>query len=87
VKSIIRGLAVLVFCLGTFGVLGCGPDNETEGTGLAKSIGDPGKPDAKGVPTNVDQAPPKSQEEFGQRSKERQTDMFKGGYPGAAKKK
>jgi hypothetical protein len=76
-----RGLTAVLLCAGTLSVLGCTPDNETESTTLAKSVGDPGKPDTKGVPTKPE-TPPASQEEFGKRQQQRQSDMFKkGGYP------
>jgi hypothetical protein len=77
-----RGLAGLVLCVATFGVVGCGPDNDSEANSLAKTIGDPGKPDPKGVP-QTQEAPPKSQEEFFKRQQQRQEDIFKkGSYPG-----
>jgi hypothetical protein len=81
VKSFMRGLTVLILCLGTLGVLGCGPDNDTEADRLAKTAGDPGKADPKGIP-QTQEAPPKTQEEFAKRQRERTDDMFKkGGYP------
>jgi hypothetical protein len=65
--------------------MGCGPDNDTEADRLAKTAGDPGKPDPKGIPQTQD-APPKTQEEFAQRQKDRQKQMLeKGGYGGARK--
>jgi hypothetical protein len=73
-----RGLTVPLLCVGIFGVPGCGADNESEGTQLAKSIGDPGKADAKGVPT-TQEAPPANQQEFFERQKTRQKDMFEKG--------
>jgi hypothetical protein len=82
VKWFMRGLSVPLLCVGLLGVLGCGPDNETEANRLAKSIGDPGKPDAKGVPTKLQPAPT-TQEEFFKRQQQQQNEMFKkGAYPG-----
>jgi hypothetical protein len=81
VKWFMRGLTVLLLCVGTLSVLGCGPDNETEADRLAKTIGDPGKPDPKGVPAAADLPPAKTQEEVFKRQQERQKDLFKGGYP------
>ncbi len=71
-----RGLSASLFCVGMLGVSGCGPDNETEADRLAKSIGDPGKADAKGVPA-TEEAAPKTQEEFFKRQQQRQDEMFK----------
>ena len=81
-KWFMRGLIAPVFCVGMLGVLGCETDNQTEADRLAKTIGDPGKPDAKGVPTTV-APPPKSQKEQYERQKQQQDEMFKkGNYPG-----
>jgi hypothetical protein len=73
-----QGLTVLLLCVGALSVPGCGSDNDTEATQLAKSIGDPGKPDAKGQPKTVE-TPPTSQEEFYKRQMQRTGDMFKKG--------
>jgi len=63
------------------GVLGCGPDNETEADRLAKSIGDPGKPDPKGVPATPQPAA-NTQEELRKQQQQLQDEMFKkGGMP------
>ena len=83
-KWFMRGLSVQLLCVGMLGVLGCGPDNDTEANSLSKAAGSPGTPDAKGVP-KTQEAPPKTQAEYGQRQKERQGDMFKGGYGGTKK--
>jgi len=80
VKWFMRGLSAPLLCVGLLGVLGCGPDNDTEADRLAKSIGDPGKPDPKGLPT-TSQPPAKTQEEFFKQQQQRQNDMFKKGYP------
>ncbi len=80
-----RGLSASLLCVSMLGVLGCGPDNETEANRLAKTIGDPGKPDAKGVPAAIE-PPPKSQAEQYERQKKKSDEMFKGGYGGAPKK-
>jgi hypothetical protein len=83
VKWLMRGLTVLLFFVGTVGIVGCQPENETEAQRLAKGAGDPGKPDAKGVPTTT-VAPPTSQEEFGRRARQQTEGMLKkGAYPGA----
>jgi len=80
-KWFIRGLIAPLLCVGMLGVLGCGPDNETEANRLAKTIGDPGKPDPKGVPTAIE-PPPKSQAEQYERQKKKDEEMFKkGGMP------
>jgi len=76
-----RGVIASLLCAGILGVLGCGPDNETEGDRLKKTIGDPGKPDPKGVPATVE-PPPKNQAEAYERQKKKQDEMFKSGaYP------
>jgi len=69
--------------LGMLGVVGCGPDNETEADKLAKTAGDPGavNPKAKG-----DALPaPKTQEEHFKRQLDRQKQVGAEGYPGKAK--
>jgi hypothetical protein len=81
-----RGLTVVLLCVGALSVPGCGPDNDTEATQLAKSIGDPGKPDAKGVPKTVE-TPPQSQQEFFNRQMQRTKEQFKKGPPAAENKK
>jgi hypothetical protein len=43
VNLLTRGLLVVVFSLGLFGVSGCSTDNETEAQKLSKGMGDPGK--------------------------------------------
>jgi len=85
VKWFMRGLTVPLLCVGMLGVLGCGTDNQTEADKLAKSIGDPGKPDPKGMPAAIE-PPPKSQAEAYERQKQQQAETFKGGYGGAKKK-
>jgi len=86
VKCFMRGLGASLLCMFLLGVLGCGPDNETEAQRLTKSIGDPGAPDPKGVPAVKDAAPPTDQAEFYKRQMQQQSDTFKkGGYPGAKK--
>jgi hypothetical protein len=85
VKSFTRGLSVALFSLTLLGLAGCGPDNETEAEKLAKTAGDPGKPDPKGIPTTK-LPPAPSYDDFGKRAQESQKDMMKsGGYPGAKK--
>lgn len=86
-KLFMRGLTVLLLCVSTLGVLGCETSNETEAERLAKTAGDAGKPDAKGVP-ETQQSQPKSQEEFGRRSRQKTGEMFKqqGGSAPATKK-
>ena len=82
-KWFMRGLTVVLLCVGGLSVLGCGTDNDTEATQLAKSIGDPGKPDPKGLPQKVE-APPQSQEEFYNRQMQRTKEAFKKGPGGGA---
>ena len=53
-KWFMRGLSASLLFMGILGVLGCGTDNQTEADRLAKTIGDPGKPDPKGVPATVE---------------------------------
>ncbi|MGO9470908.1 MAG: hypothetical protein ACLQIB_13840 [Isosphaeraceae bacterium] len=80
-KWFIRGLSASLLCVGIVGVLGCGPDNDTEANRLAKSIGDPGKPDPKGVPATLQPAA-NTQEELRKQQQQLQNDMFKrGGNP------
>jgi hypothetical protein len=79
-KWFMRGFIAAVFCVGMLGVMGCGSDNDTEASNLAKSAGDPGKPSEKGVPTNLE-ASPKSSAEAYERQKKQQEEMFKKGYP------
>jgi hypothetical protein len=75
-----RGLSAALLCVGTLGVLGCGPDNDVEADRLAKSAGDPGKADPKGLP-EAKQTPATSQQEFFKRQQEQEKDMFKKGTP------
>jgi hypothetical protein len=82
VKWFIRGLSAPLVCVSMLGVLGCEADNQTEADRLAKTIGDPGKPDPKGIPAAVDRPPAQTQEEVYKRQQERQKEMFKTGYPG-----
>jgi hypothetical protein len=86
-KWFLRGVSATVLCVGMLGVLGCGPDNDTEGQQLAKSAGDPGKPNPAGIPAPAKALPPaRSQSEAFERSKQQQRDMYKqGGYPGTKK--
>ena len=82
-KWFMRGLSAPLLCVGMLGVLGCGPDNETEADRLAKTIGDPGKPDPKGVPATT-QPTPTSREEYFKQQQQREKGMYKKGtYPGA----
>jgi hypothetical protein len=67
------------------GVLGCGPDNETEADKLAKTAGDPGAANPKAI-SDAKEAPPATQEEFGKRALEAQKNALKQGYPGVKKK-
>jgi hypothetical protein len=85
VKFFTRGLVVFVLGLGMLGMVGCGADNESEGQQLAKSAGDPGKPDPKAV-GKAGGPMPKSPEEHYQNQMKNNSlkDM---GYPGAAKQK
>jgi hypothetical protein len=62
VNSLTRGLFVIVFSLGMFGVSGCSTDNETEATKLSKGMGDPGK--GAVAPVVDSEPPPKTQAEF-----------------------
>jgi len=78
VKWFMRGLSAPLLCLGMLGVLGCGADNETEADKLAKTAGDPGKPDPKGVPATIE-ASPKTQKEAYERQRQKQDEMFKKG--------
>jgi hypothetical protein len=81
-KWFTRGLIVVLLGVGALGAPGCQQDNASEAEAAAKTAGDPGKPDPKGIP-KAQEAPPASQEEFGKRQMQRQTDMYKkGGYPG-----
>jgi hypothetical protein len=82
VKWLMRGLAVLFLGVGMFGVLGCEGSNESEAERLAKSAGDPGKPEAQGVPK--EKLPEtNTQEEFYKRQMEQQKGMMqKGAYQG-----
>ncbi|MGO9468339.1 MAG: hypothetical protein ACLQIB_13830 [Isosphaeraceae bacterium] len=82
-KWFMRGLSASLLCVGMLGVLGCGPDNETEAN-RGTAIGDPGKPDPKGMPATIE-PPPKSQAEAYERQKKKNDEMFKGGYGGAKK--
>ncbi len=77
-KWFMRGLSASLLCVGMLGVLGCGPDNESEADRLAKTIGDPGKPDPKGVPTTT-QPPANTPEEMYKQQQQRQNEMFKKG--------
>jgi len=78
-------LIVALFSLGLLGVTGCGPDNETEAQKLAKTAGDPGAVNPKGLP-ETKQAPVTTQEEFHKQAMEGQQKTFKaGGYPGGKK--
>jgi hypothetical protein len=80
-------MTVLLLAVGTLGVLGCGADNDSEANQLAKTIGDPGKPDAKGMP-KTQEAQPKTQEEFYKRQMQRTGEMFKkGGNPDSGESK
>jgi hypothetical protein len=83
VKWFKPGLTVVLLCVGALGVVGCGTDNDTEATQLAKSIGDPGKPDDKGLPKTVE-TPPQSQEEFFKRQLQHTKEQFKKGPPAGA---
>ena len=81
-KWFMRGLSASLLLAGMAGVVGCETDNQTEADRLAKTIGDPGKPDPKGIPSTTQPAA-KTQEEFFKQQQQRQDEMFKkGGYPG-----
>jgi hypothetical protein len=69
------------------GMLGCGPDNQTEAERLAKTAGDPGAPDPKGVPTEIKTSTgPVSQEDFYKGQMQQTNSAFKkGAYPGGKK--
>ncbi len=83
-KWFMRGLSASLLCVGMLGVLGCGPDNDTEADRLAKTIGDPGKPNPKGIPTTTLE-PAGTQEENYRRQQERQNQMFKKAGQGTKK--
>jgi hypothetical protein len=53
VKAFTRGLCVAFVMLGMVGVVGCGPDNASEGQAASKKLGDPGNPDPKGLPSQT----------------------------------
>jgi len=44
VKAFTRALCVAFVMMGMLGVMGCGPDNESEGAKASQKLGDPGKP-------------------------------------------
>jgi hypothetical protein len=85
VKAFIRAFCLALVTVGMLGVTGCGPDNETEGQKLGKSLGDPGAPDPS---VKAEAAkPPMTQEEVFKRSQGQQ-DALKSATPskGAPKK-
>jgi hypothetical protein len=51
VKAFTRGLWLAIVAMGMLGVVGCGADNASEGEVASKKLGDPGKPDPKGLPS------------------------------------
>jgi hypothetical protein len=85
VKVFTRILCGALFSASLLGAAGCGPDNETEANKLAKTAGDPGAPNPKGVPDKKDAAPG-GYEAFGRQSSDSQRGMIKKGvYPGMKK--
>ena len=86
-NSLKRGMVVVLFSLGLFGMSGCAEDNETEATKLAKGLGDPGKrneAEKKVEPANL--PPPRSQKEYYNRRSDPGKQMGKN-YPGAENKR
>ncbi len=59
-KAFTRALCLAFAMIGMLGVVGCGPDNEAEGTKASKSLGDPGAP-KEGTTKIV--TPPKSSQD------------------------
>jgi hypothetical protein len=53
VKALTRRLCLALVAMGMLSVVGCGPDNASEGEAASKKLGDPGKPDPKGLPTET----------------------------------
>ncbi len=52
-----RRLCLALVTMGMLGVVGCGADNASEGEAASKKLGDPGKADPKGLPSETISAP------------------------------
>ncbi len=59
-KAFTRALCLAFAMIGMLGVVGCGPDNEAEGTKASQKLGDPGAP-KEGTTKIV--TPPKSNQD------------------------
>lgn len=87
-KWFMRGLSAPLLCVGMLGVLGCGPDNESEVDRLNKTqpLGDPGKPNPDAVSKEPETpSGPMTQEQFFKAQQQRQNEMFNKG-PRSGKK-
>jgi hypothetical protein len=60
VKAFTRALCLAFAMIGMLGVVGCGPDNEAEGTKASQKLGDPGAPAAGSTKVVT---PPKSNQD------------------------
>jgi hypothetical protein len=78
---------VALLTLSLFGVTGCGSDNEAEANKLAKTAGDPGPPNPKGIPKESVAPTASGVEAFAQQGQaaQRQQLQTKGTYPGGKK--
>ena len=81
-KAFIRTFCLALVTVGMLGVMGSGPDNETEVQKLGKSLGNPGAPDPKAKVEDL--PPPKSQVEVFERSQANQNKL-KSGNSGSKK--
>ncbi len=52
-KAITRRLCLALVTMGMLGVVGCGDENASEGAKAGQKLGDPGKPDPKGLPSQT----------------------------------
>jgi hypothetical protein len=84
VKFFRRGLILFMLSMSMLVSVGCSTDNETEAEKLAKTAGDPGAANPKGIPAAKPTAPTSQADMFKQQS-EAQKELGKQGYPGAKK--
>jgi hypothetical protein len=69
------------------GFVGCGPDNESEGTKLNAKIGDPGAANPEGIPKEkLTATKPTTSADRAARGPQGTGAMKEGNYPGAPKK-
>ncbi len=82
-KTVILGMGAGLMALVMLSASGCGPDNETEASRLAKAAGDPGPANPNSKVKVRTGAPPANQGEWFKQQQEDSSTNRAAGYPGA----